>query len=363
MPIPLPNLDDRRWADLVEEGRALIPLYASEDWTDHNVHDPGITLMELFAWIAEMDVYQLNRIPDRHKRKFLALVGITPEPPHAARTVLSFTLRKGSQELPAGVEFEGKDPFGQATRFRTLETITIVPGSLQAVQVKDEKGFHNFTDHWSRGESFGVFGADPKPCAELYLGFSHALPGDLPEDKWVSLYFTFAGHRVGEDERRRLLEEASERKRDCRPPLSDVPCPNGKPEIPAMPAEQEKVPPHHGVRFVWELLTSNEAGMIWRPLQTDQVDDGTRALTLNGPVRIRPLAGMAKKDLGAIGKELYYLRVRFEAGSYDAPPLLQSVAMNAATAEQAVSVRQAERIEGLNIEVVFLGVSSDAPNQ
>jgi hypothetical protein len=44
MPIPLPNLDDRRWADLVEEGRALIPLYASEDWTDHNVHDPGINV-------------------------------------------------------------------------------------------------------------------------------------------------------------------------------------------------------------------------------------------------------------------------------------------------------------------------------
>jgi hypothetical protein len=96
MPIPLPNLDDRRWADLVEEGQALIPLYARETWTDHNAHDPGITLMELFAWIAEMDIYQLNRIPDRHKRKFLALVGITSEPPQPARTVLSFRLKDGA---------------------------------------------------------------------------------------------------------------------------------------------------------------------------------------------------------------------------------------------------------------------------
>ena len=51
MPISLPNLDDRRWAELVDEGRALIPLY-SRDWTNHNAADPGITLIELFAWIA-----------------------------------------------------------------------------------------------------------------------------------------------------------------------------------------------------------------------------------------------------------------------------------------------------------------------
>ena len=73
--LPLPNLDDRRWSDLVQEGRGLIPVYAPE-WTDHNAHDPGITLIELLAWVAEMDVYRLNRIPDRHKLKFLALVGI-----------------------------------------------------------------------------------------------------------------------------------------------------------------------------------------------------------------------------------------------------------------------------------------------
>ena len=42
MPLPLPHLDDRRWQDLVEEGRALIPRLAPA-WTDHNVHDPGIT--------------------------------------------------------------------------------------------------------------------------------------------------------------------------------------------------------------------------------------------------------------------------------------------------------------------------------
>ena len=45
MKVPLPNLDDRRWADLVDEGRSLIPFYAP-DWTDHNIHDPGITFLQ-----------------------------------------------------------------------------------------------------------------------------------------------------------------------------------------------------------------------------------------------------------------------------------------------------------------------------
>src|ERR671921_178467 len=106
MVLSLPNLDDRRWVDLVEEGRALIPFYAPE-WTDHNIHDPGITTLELFAWVAEMDIYRLNRVPLAHRLKFLALVGVSPLPPRPARTVLRLTRRAASApfELPAGVEF------------------------------------------------------------------------------------------------------------------------------------------------------------------------------------------------------------------------------------------------------------------
>ena len=103
MPLPLPNLDDRRWVDLVDEGRALIPRHAPE-WTDHNVHDPGITFMELLAWLSEMTIYQLNRVPSRHLRKFLALIGFFPLMPRAAQTFLSFTPDPGTNtfEIPAG---------------------------------------------------------------------------------------------------------------------------------------------------------------------------------------------------------------------------------------------------------------------
>lgn len=73
MPITLPNLDDRRYADLVEEARSLIPTYAPE-WTDHNESDPGITLIELFAYLSEMLIYRLNRVTDANRYAFLKLL-------------------------------------------------------------------------------------------------------------------------------------------------------------------------------------------------------------------------------------------------------------------------------------------------
>ena len=73
MSLPLPNLDDRTYNDLLEEARALIPsLYPV--WTDHNPTDPGIILIELFAWLTEMIIYHLNRVPDASYIAFLRLL-------------------------------------------------------------------------------------------------------------------------------------------------------------------------------------------------------------------------------------------------------------------------------------------------
>src|SRR5712671_2817855 len=120
MPLLLPNLDDRRWADLVEEGRALIPVYGPE-WTDHNAHDPGITIVELLSWIAEMDIYALNRVTAADRRNFLKLVGVTTRPPLPAQAVLSILL-KGTNPvtLPSGIEFAQPVPDGDPVRFRSL---------------------------------------------------------------------------------------------------------------------------------------------------------------------------------------------------------------------------------------------------
>lgn len=72
-----PRLDDRTFADLVREGESLIPRYGGA-WTDRNLSDPGITLVELFAWLAETAVYQLDRVPPASLQAFLRLLGECP---------------------------------------------------------------------------------------------------------------------------------------------------------------------------------------------------------------------------------------------------------------------------------------------
>ncbi len=73
MPLKLPNLDDRRYKDLVEEARGLIPAFAPE-WSNHNPSDPGITLIEMFAYLTEMMLYRANRVSGENKKKFLKLL-------------------------------------------------------------------------------------------------------------------------------------------------------------------------------------------------------------------------------------------------------------------------------------------------
>ena len=91
MALPVPNLDDRRFQDLVDDAKRLVQQRCPE-WTDHNVSDPGVTLIELFAWMTDQVVYRLNRVPDRNYVKFLELIGVSLFPPTAARCPVTFWL-------------------------------------------------------------------------------------------------------------------------------------------------------------------------------------------------------------------------------------------------------------------------------
>ena len=109
-----PNLDDRTWADLVAEMRALIPHYAPA-WTDQNPSDLGITLIELFAWLGESVIYRLNQVPEKNYLAFVNLLGITRAPATPARTHLTFTSGPAAVVVPAGtqaqtVPAEGEEP-------------------------------------------------------------------------------------------------------------------------------------------------------------------------------------------------------------------------------------------------------------
>lgn len=78
MSLPIYNLDDRSFDDLMKEALSLIPRY-NRDWSNYNPSDPGITLLELFAWLSELVIYRTNQVPEKNYHKFLELIGITLE--------------------------------------------------------------------------------------------------------------------------------------------------------------------------------------------------------------------------------------------------------------------------------------------
>src|SRR5947209_1319302 len=130
MSLPVPNLDDRSWKQIVDEAVRLIPRYCPE-WTNHNASDPGITLLELYAWMTEMVIYRLNKVPEKNFLTFLDLIGVRLKPPEPARVVLDFTpsegvdgellVKKGTQV--ATLQAGGGDP----VTFETLKDISLLP--------------------------------------------------------------------------------------------------------------------------------------------------------------------------------------------------------------------------------------------
>lgn len=337
MPLPLPNLDTRRWNDLLDEGRALIPRYAPA-WTDHNVHDPGITLMELLAWLVEQDVYRVNRVPERHRRKFLALAGFAPRPPQPAQVALTFALAGSTtlQSVPAGVTLATGGGATPLLRFRTTAPLTVTAVALAALQVFDGTDYSDQTRLWRDRLPFPLLGENPASAATadadqqpaFYLGFD----AKLPKDETVTLWFWFADGRSDAAERARILAEAEEAAAACqplRPQKSCGPEPDDKNAI----APQVDVA-HHSVRLAWEYWD----GGAWRDLG-DSVSDDTRGLTLDGAARVTLPADMVDRAVGAVGEKYFYLRARLAAGRPDAAPQLAHLALNTVTAVQATAAR------------------------
>lgn len=127
-----PNLDDRTWQDIVDQARALIPTYAPR-WTDHNPSDLGITLIELFAWLAEGLIYRLNRVPEKTMIEFFNLIGVTRDPATPASTWLVCRLSNGAPPLHLPAGYQVATPQTEATEsvvFETDEAATILPTNL-----------------------------------------------------------------------------------------------------------------------------------------------------------------------------------------------------------------------------------------
>ncbi len=180
MALPLPNLDDRRFQDLVDDAKRQIAR-RSPSWTDHNVSDPGVTLVELFAFMADQVVYRLNRVPDRQYVAFLELLGVRLFPPTAARTGVTFWLTAPQAEtlrIPIATQVATvRTESEQATVFETAADLAIVACSLSRLRSQvDGRSFRDHDETLAKGQRFACFSEVPEPGNALYVGLSDAVP-------------------------------------------------------------------------------------------------------------------------------------------------------------------------------------------
>ncbi|OIQ81577.1 baseplate J-like protein [mine drainage metagenome] len=279
MPIPPPNLDDRSFQDIVDETKRLIPRFTPE-WTNHNVSDPGVALIELFAWMSEMVLFRVNQVPERLYVHFLNLAGIEPFPPSVARTDVTFWLSAPTDRpliIPAGTEVTTSTSATDAVIFSTEHDAVIAPPRLHAAhstRLRDEQTVDGWEDLTYPGSALTCFISTPVQVGDATLfGFAESLAGSA-----LRLTVEATAQGIGVD--------------PANPPLA------------------------------WEVWT----GEAWTPVRVQR--DSTGGLNRNGEVVL--LIPQAHASLMLAGTVAYWLRVRLVnpapgQPTYQASPKIGSV--------------------------------------
>jgi predicted phage baseplate assembly protein len=315
MPFTPKNLDDRTFQDLFQELKRRIPAYLPE-WTDHNDSDPGITLMQLFAWLTETVIFRLNQVPDeRMFVSFLNLIGFGPAPARSAEAVIALEMRPGAEplslapyelRLTAPGEGDGEE-IEFEIEFEAEAQVSLVGAALGAVLVDDglSPGRLDVTEANRRGDApYAPLDEGDAPGRALYLGLDAAPPAGPPmlvapgEEAEMQIFI-----RCEEDRAARIHASTS---------------------LEARPAPEES-----GV--AWE---GRVGATSWAPLQV--VHDGTRGLRQSGLVRVvvtsRLRPGHEAGDREA--KERFWIRCIATTPGAHGARRIRYLAINAAIVRQ-----------------------------
>jgi hypothetical protein len=279
--LEMTSLDDERFSEIAERARKLIISYAPE-WTDHNPHDPGITLLELFAWMKEMQQYELDQITSASRLKFLKLLGMERRKKQPAKVLLRCFGALEPCVLPIGTCVLAGD-----VPFETTQRLALTGGSIiDAFFQRGDKRIGLVTEiaYGKRGLQYHIFGKNPAAGDAFYIGFDRQLPQGVP---LVLEFELFSDYPV---------------KRN----------PFGGDFLPL-------------AELRWEYYTAEG----WR--RAEQVEDATHALLDSGLVTITVGRPMAEQSLT---REGYWLRVVLESCNYDVPPLLTGLSLGIVPALQ-----------------------------
>ncbi|MGO7807182.1 putative baseplate assembly protein [Rhizobium ruizarguesonis] len=169
-----PILDDRRFDDLKIEATERIRL-ACPEWTDFNPSDPGMTLVELFAWFIDLTLFRMNNLPDKLHGELLSLVGIQPEATKPAVAVIEFQPKENCPTIiPGGTKSLAIDLGGGAVaRFQTQRDLHMVRSALEAVTRTLSAESADLTKlNKAADRGFDPFGPAGAENSELRLRFS-----------------------------------------------------------------------------------------------------------------------------------------------------------------------------------------------
>ena len=166
------NLDDQTYEEIVRAAEGRLP-WLCPAWTDHNAHDPGITILELMAWYKEMQQYHMNQFTNPLRQKLLGLVGVERRPALPAQCAVEL----GAEEPPrlAGERLTTREgiPFELA---QALPAQRPVIARIQVVQGTRRMDVGELLG--DRHVTFQPFGEENAP-AQLYIGLSRLGEKDL----------------------------------------------------------------------------------------------------------------------------------------------------------------------------------------
>lgn len=171
--LPEIQLDQQRFEEIIEDAKKQIAKVYPQ-WTNHNEADPGITFLELFSWLKEMQQYHLDQIGESNERKFLKLLGIWPEPMRAASVLLNISGFETNQLLldreqffadRVSFEIQGRQQLVRATPILLRCQADAEQSDLILSQLEQGRTFQFFP-----------FGNEPHIGNCFLIGFDYPLP-------------------------------------------------------------------------------------------------------------------------------------------------------------------------------------------
>lgn len=170
-------------------------------WTNHNTSDPGIMILELLSYLAEVQRYHLNFIHRGHYLRYLKLLGAVPRGAVPSKTYLKLT---GSGELPEKTLFYADDlPFETACTC-TPDDNEIVSLECGTEILQNEGGILSERFSGFGKAAFSPFGRDDSR-KKPYPDFVITTRDHIKAGSTVGIYFA-----VGQIERFTAIGSAAE---------------------------------------------------------------------------------------------------------------------------------------------------------